>query len=565
MPEFLKNIMSQGLDLWNKLDNTKKITLGGVILAVIIVFIALASFSSKPAKVALYDDLNQSDYAQITEALDAMGFEWSGSGTSAIYVDPEQRQAIVTRLAQEDLIPAGVEGWELFDMTRWDETTFDKNIKLHRAIKGSLEQMLMTLDFVKSATVELAIPERNNFLTDDEPVKASVILTLRPGVETITRKQVQGIKNLIYRSVPRLARENITITDESGKEYAEPDEIDDAQRALDLVERKKQFEERERRRWLGEIKEQLNGFYPEDRISIIRVALQINWDEVTEKQSLVYPVEKSSDNPDTPYSEREIMPNGTLTVSENSREERFRGNGFTPGGPTGTEQQLPPGYRDLDYQRSEYGNNDVIRNYDFNRVEKDITRQPWEEQARSIAVAVDGTWKKSGVREKPDGGWEYVREYTPPGEEELKTLERLLKASLLFKNSRGDQIEVRHLQKDRSAEFAAEDAALTQERMIRQLLIVSAISLAAFLLVYLLYRAIKKEIARRRRLREEELAAQQQLMREAALRVSDDAGAEVELSVDEKARREMLENAMNLAREKPDQVAKLLRTWLAEE
>ena len=53
-------------------------------------------------------------------------------------------------------------------------------------------------------------------------------------------------------------------------------------------------------------------------------------------------------------------------------------------------------------------------------------------------------------------------------------------------------------------------------------------------------------------------------MREAALRVSDEQAAEVELSVDEKARREMLENAMNLAREKPDQVAKLLRTWLTE-
>ncbi|MCB1321823.1 MAG: flagellar M-ring protein FliF, partial [Leptospiraceae bacterium] len=109
------------------------------------------------------------------------------------------------------------------------------------------------------------------------------------------------------------------------------------------------------------------------------------------------------------------------------------------------------------------------------------------------------------------------------------------------------------------------DEELQRQLMIRRLLIVSAISLAVFLLVFLLYRAIKKEIARRRRLREEELAAQQQLMREAALRVADEGAAEVELSVDEKARREMLENAINLAREKPDQVAKLLRTWLADE
>jgi len=101
--------------------------------------------------------------------------------------------------------------------------------------------------------------------------------------------------------------------------------------------------------------------------------------------------------------------------------------------------------------------------------------------------------------------------------------------------------------------------------MMQRLLIVSGISIVAFFLLYLLYRAIKNEIARRRRLREEELAAQQQLMREAALRVADEGAAEVELSIDEKARRELLENAINLAREKPDEVAKLLRTWLNEE
>ncbi|MCR9144435.1 MAG: flagellar basal-body MS-ring/collar protein FliF [bacterium] len=563
MPEFLQNILSQVQGLWGKLDNTKKITLAAVLGAIVIAFVAMASFSSQPARIALYEDMSQSDFASVTQALEAMGYGYSASGGSNIYVEPADRDQIITRLAQDNLIPAGVEGYEIFDMSRWDETTFDKNVKLHRAIKGSLEKMLMTLDFVKRATVNLAIPERNNFLSDDEPVKASVVIRLRPGVEKPSRRQVMGIKNLIFRSVPRLNRENISISDEQGKEFVEPDEIDDAQRELELVERKKDFEERERRRWREEIRGRLHDFYPEDRLSIIRVAFTVNWDEVQEKQTLVSPVEETAEDPNTPYPDRKIMPNGTLVVSENSRQERFKGNGFTPGGPTGTEQQLPPGYRDLDYQRSEYGNNDVIRNYAFNQTEKDIKRQPWDERARSIALAVDGVWTKEGEEELPSGDWRYIRKYTEPAPEELRKLERLLKASLLYNSARGDQIEVQSLQKDRRAEFAEEDAALSQRKFVQRLFVVSAVALAVFLLVFLLYRAIKKEIARRRRLREEELAAQQQLMREAALRVADEGAAEVELSVDEKARREMLENAMNLAREKPDQVAKLIRTWLS--
>jgi flagellar M-ring protein FliF len=562
MPEGLKNIFNKLVEVWNKLDTTKKITLGIVLAIVVGTFAFIGSYSKKPAMEVLYDNLSASDYAAITKFLEASGYEWKGIGTSTIYVNGLKSQEIITKLAQENLIPTGVEGWEIFNMSRWDETTFDKNVKLHRAIKGSLEQMLMTLDFVKSARVELAIPQRNNFLTDTEPVKASVVLTLKPGVETITRKQVMGIKNLIFRAVPNLKRENITITDNYGKEFVEPDEIDEEQRKLEIVEKKKEIEEKERRKWLNEIQQSLYEFYTSDRISIIRVALTINWDEVKEKQHLVEPVEAEPENPDTPYPDRKLMPGGTLIISENARNERFRGNGFTPGGPTGTEQELPPGYRDLDYQRAEYGNNDVIRNYDYNRIEKEINRQPWEERARSIAVAVDGKWIKKGIKEDGSG---YIREYIPPTKEELKTIEKLLKASILYKASRGDQIVVEHLQKDRTAQFEKEDEELRQKLMMQRLLIISGISIVAFFLLYLLYRAIKNEIARRRRLREEELAAQQQLMREAALRVADEGAAEVELSIDEKARRELLENAINLAREKPDEVAKLLRTWLNEE
>ncbi len=565
MPTILENIVKQAVQLWQSLDRTKQIIAVSIVAGVLAAFIAMAHFSTKMPYVLLYGDLNTDDYAQISQQLEAMGYPWRGSGTSSIYVEGDKRQNIITKLAQDNLIPAGVEGYEIFDMSRWDETTFDKNIKLHRAIKGSLEKMLMSLDFVKKAKVDIAIPQQNHFLTERDPVKASVVLSISPGIDKISRKQVMGIKNLIYRSVPKLKRENITITDDEGHELVEPDALDKAQRELELVERKKAFEEKERKRWLREIKERLQDFYPADRISIIRISLNINWDQVSEKQNLVAPVEAAAENLNTPYPDRKLMPNGTLIISQNKRNERFRGNGFTPGGPTGTEQQLPPGYRDLDYQRSEYGNDDTITNYAFNTTERQIKRQAWEEQARSIAVAVDGIWEKVGIEEKESMGWKYQRKYIPPTQEELRTLEELLKASLLYNAVRGDQIEVRHLQKDRSSEFAQEDAALAQERTLYRFLVIGGVSFLALLFCYLVYRSIRKEILRRKKAREEELAAQQQMMREAALRVSDEGAAEVELSVDEKARREMLENAVNIARENPDQVAKLLRTWLTEE
>jgi flagellar M-ring protein FliF len=106
---------------------------------------------------------------------------------------------------------------------------------------------------------------------------------------------------------------------------------------------------------------------------------------------------------------------------------------------------------------------------------------------------------------------------------------------------------------------------LRRQRQLRTTIISVIIGIGAIIFAAILYRLIAKELERRRRLREEELARQHQAMREAALRRAEEEGAEVELSVEERARMEMQENAINMAREHPEDVAQLIRTWLLEE
>ena len=100
---------------------------------------------------------------------------------------------------------------------------------------------------------------------------------------------------------------------------------------------------------------------------------------------------------------------------------------------------------------------------------------------------------------------------------------------------------------------------------MKKILLAALIGVVALFVGFILFRTIQKELEKRRRMREEQLALEQQRMREAALRVAEEEGIDVELSLEEKARLELQESAINLARERPDDVAKLLRTWLAEE
>jgi len=134
-----------------------------------------------------------------------------------------------------------------------------------------------------------------------------------------------------------------------------------------------------------------------------------------------------------------------------------------------------------------------------------------------------------------------------------------------YNRDRGDSVTVEQLQFDRSRQFAEEDAQLRHARQVRTTVLSIVIGLAGLLAAIVLYRLLAKEMERRRRLKEEELARQHQAMREAALRRAEEEGAEVELSVEDRARLEMQENAVNMAREHPEDVAQLIRTWLLEE
>ena len=128
-----------------------------------------------------------------------------------------------------------------------------------------------------------------------------------------------------------------------------------------------------------------------------------------------------------------------------------------------------------------------------------------------------------------------------------------------------DSVSVLNIQFDRMAEFEKEDEGYFKAIQRQRIILISLFGLAFLLLLFIVYRIVSRELERRKRLREEELLRQHQLEREKALWEAEQAGMEVSMSVEEMKRRELLENVVNTAREHPEDVALLLRTWLMEE
>ena len=566
MNEWLKRIREQLTAIWARWSGTQKIILFSIVGASILAVVLLFALSATPAMVPLISSpiTNTDARLQISAKLDEMQVKYQLRADNEFYVADElvaRRVRMV--LNQENLIPRGTDPWALFDTQSWTTTDFERDVNLQRAVTRQLEQHILALDDVDAASVVLQIPRTELFAADQKPVSASISITPKPGSDfTANRKKIEGVQRLIKLAVAGLKDENIVITDNTGMQLNDFTGLMDVDR-LELAKRELKVKQDLETKYTSDIRMALSDIFSPDRVRILKIDIKLDMSKENSTAEEFSPVAVV---PATRFAPAQYAP--SIARSTQNTEEHFQGTGFTPEGPAGVEGQTPPAYKDLSNLVGKYDKSSQTTNNEINKKVTTSERQPWDIRGISTGVAIDGVWKqkydKGGrVMLNPDGSIQ--REYVAVSEDDLAKAKSLIQAAIGFNRDRGDAVEVQTLPFDRTTQFLKEDGVYRRALQMRRIIYGSLIGLGALLILALAYRLIAKELERRRRLREEELARQHQAMREAALRTAEEQGVEVELSVEDRARLEMQENAANMAREHPEDVAQLIRTWLVEE
>ncbi|MFW5742854.1 MAG: flagellar basal-body MS-ring/collar protein FliF [Spirochaetota bacterium] len=566
--EWFRKLIAQIKNLWSQWKPVQKVIFLSIVGVVIVGIVLLITFSAQPSRVELFSRpiADPEDLDRIGIRLDEEGIAYTVTSDAHILVD-DQGAARRARsiLVREDLVPPETDPWQLFDVERWTQTDFERNVNLQRALTRQLEMHIEAIDDVDNASVTIAFPEDRLFLEEQNPITASVIIMAKPGSDIRdNRSKIEGIEKLIQFAIEGLDPDNITISDTTGVVLNDFDDLtafDRIQQTRDELELKASEESRIR----AEILEGLSGMLTPDRVRIPRLEVEIDMSQQEVSTHEVLPTVIREDNPLTPYDDSELELYVPLSIE--STEEQFRGTGFNPEGPPGQEGQTPPAYQDLQDQVGEWSNTVRRQNNEVSTRETQEVRSPTLGR-RTVGVAIDGIWRNKyddngQLIIDPDGTIQ--RTYTAPSEELLSSVEQIVEHAIGFDADRGDAVTVQHVQFDRSAQHRDEDAAARRQRQVQQIVLYSLVGIAVLLVAFIAFRLISREVERRRRLREEELARQHQAMREAALRSAEEEGTEVEMSVEERARLEMQENAINMAREHPEDVAQLIRTWLMEE
>ncbi|MDR0561205.1 MAG: flagellar M-ring protein FliF, partial [Spirochaetaceae bacterium] len=520
MGEWFKKAVDQVKKLWAKWSLVQKLILGGICLAAIIGIIALFSVSAAPTLMPVIDApiKNEELRNRIVTRINEEDVKTVVSSTGVVMVhDEETARRMRTILVREDLIPAGISPWELFDRESWTIDTQTKNVQFQRAITQMVSDHIKSIADIDTAHVTLVFPKDTLFVADRDPVTASVIITPKIGSDiAVNRRKVEGIQKLLKFAVAGLLDENIVITDNYGNVLNDFEGMGEFER-LDNIKKGAALIRSLEGQYRAAILRALQQTYTADRVRDLNVKIDMDLSKKAVNVKEYLPFTLRPRTPGGTYDDSEIVP--SVTLSESTSSTTYKGTNVVPEGPPGAEGQTAPQFRDMTSGFGEVTQETKTTNQLVNEKISQEERVPSIDRV-AVAVNIDGAWKikyddKGKPAVLPNGSIE--REYIELTTEQLRGVQALIQGAIGYNAARGDSVVVQSIQYDRSKEFADADAAYFKAKNIQMAVLIGIGVIVFAIIVFIIVRAISKEMDRRRRLEEEERARREQAERDRIL------------------------------------------------
>lgn len=544
MRDFLLQLYNQVVGIWNKLKLGQKVTIIASTIVVIVALIILVSILGRTQYVLLYSKISPQEAGKITSKLEEWKQDFKLDGEN-ILVPIKDRDKLRLRLAKDKLAPTGgIVTFDIFDKVKFTASEFERKINYIRALQGELTRTIESIEQVSTARVLIVIPKEELFVEEEKDATASIKLTLKP-YATLKPSQVRGIINLVAAAVEGLKPENVTVVDSKGNILSDLEDEDGTLEKLSANQL--ELQKIEGRRLEKAIRRKLGRVLGYDKVEVI-VKFEMDFDRLEKK------------------AEKYSMPGfEQLKLSEETLKEDFSGEGDKPYGPPGVEANLP-GYKGVTGPQGpmKYQKDERRTNYLADKEEIIHVKSPKISKI-SVAVFIDGTYEYDEKgRLKRDKNGKPI--YHPRTEEEMLKYEALIRAAVGSQKGKVYEdreyvISAENVQFDRTQEWTYEQAMARVElqRKLASLFGLAALAIVVFGAIMFKVISIRRKMkieAEKRRLTEE---------REAALAALKEKGAEIMLPPEDRERLELEQSVAKIATEKPELVADLLRTWMAEE
>lgn len=178
--------------------------------------IALGAWFTRSQYSPLFSGLNGKDASAIVDQLgaDSIPYQLTDGGSTILVPDADVNAARL-KAAAAGLPSLDSGGYALLDKMGVTASDFQQTVTYKRAIEGELAKTIESIDGVRTASVQLAIPQQTVFIADKAKPTASVFIDTQGG-KKLTSDQVQAITHLTAASVDGLTPDNVSVVDANG-------------------------------------------------------------------------------------------------------------------------------------------------------------------------------------------------------------------------------------------------------------------------------------------------------------------------------------------------------------
>ncbi|MGE6631398.1 flagellar basal-body MS-ring/collar protein FliF [Bacillus sp. NPDC077027] len=530
MNRTLMQLRTKTVEFWRNRSKLQKILMIGGVAALAIVITIVSIFASSEKMVPLFRDLSAEEAGQIKQELDGKSVksELANNGTT-ILVPESQADSLKVTLAAEGLPKTGSIDYSFFaNNSGFGLTDNEFDVLKVDATQTELSNLVNTIDGIKDSKVMINLPKDSVFVGEEQSnASASIVLQVQPGY-TLTQQQVKGLYHLISKSVPNLKTENIVIMDQDSNYYDLNNSTDSYAGGMDAQQQKKEEIEKNLQR---KIQQLLGTMIGQEKVAV-SVTTDIDFTEEKRKEDIVEPVDEENMQ--------------GIAVSAEKIAETYSGNGAAAGGTAGTGDDDVTNYQETDgangsgdYEKSE----DRI-NYEVNRIHKEIIESPYKIRDVGIQALVEpptANDPNSLTAERQDD----IR----------KILSTIISTSIDKEYTNGQALA----QADLDNKIVLSVSKLDGKQQTTTDTPSSNIPLWVYIVGGVLLIAIIALIVMLVRKRRQDEEEEFEFEEREPINVPD---LDTEPETEEMVRKQQLEK---MAKEKPDDFAKLLRSWLTED
>ncbi len=514
MAESYKQLQRQTNDFVSKLTFQQKATVIGITVLALAGIIILVTMLNKSPYGVLYSNLDPQDASRIVERLRDQGIPYNLDGNGRTILVPENHiYDLRLTFAGEGLPQSSIIGYEIFDRTNLGVSDFVQKVHYRRALEGELARTIIQLEEVEAARVHIVVPERVLFREDEKPATASVVLKLS-GNRPLDSGTSKAITHLVASSISGLDAEKVTIVDSRGN-------------LLSNNEKKNTFAEMTSSQY--EIQQSIESYLSKKAQSIL--------EGVVGRGNAMVQVHADLDFRQVERTLEMFDADNPSIRSEHISEERNMLN-----------ENAPP---------STLSNN--ITNYELNRTIEHIVENVGHIQRLSIAGIVNG------VRRTIEKEGEQIAEYVPRTDEEMQHLTDIVARAVGYNTDRNDEISVVNLPfgtDEQGQDLIYPDTPLGDWYKILEIVLIILAMVGAIVVVRSLLNKFTLGAIYDEEYVIDDDAIQELVEKKKRIKLPH---PEEELSEEVLLRGEKKKKIDEYLHQKPDEAARLLKAWLADD